>query len=157
MNLQAILICVALCGAALVSPLMASEPADLAGIRHVMMTTWDKPDSRLVVEPVVIAGNHAIAGWSQSEMGGRALLRKQGANWEVVLCAGDALKHADILKKVGLPEAAAVSLANDLAIAERSVAPARLALFSRFEGLVMVGGDGGHHGHQPAAGHHGHK
>jgi hypothetical protein len=146
------------------APLIASaSEADVGAIRHVMMATWDKPESRLVVEPVVIAGDHAIAGWSQGEMGGRALLRRKGTAWEVVLCAGDDLKRADVLHKVGLSHGLAVGLAQDLAAAEKSVAPARLALFSKFEGLVMVSAEGGHHGqpshHAPQGAHapHGHK
>jgi hypothetical protein len=139
---------------------LASDAADLTGIRHVMMATWDKPESRLEVAPIVIAGDHAIAGWSQGDMGGRALLRRKGTAWDVVLCAGDDLKRADVLHKVGLPHALAVGLAKDLAAAETAVAPARLALFSKFEGLVMVSGDGSHGPqgqHAPHGQPHGHK
>ena len=138
--------------------LLWSAPAfasDQDAIRHVLMSTFDKPDQRLVVDPVVAAGDHAIAGWSQGDMGGRALLRKRGHAWEIVLCAGDDLKKADVLTKVGLPAAAAKTLSASLAVAEARLPPDRLALFSKFEGLVMVGGDG-HHGHGQPAGHHPH-
>lgn len=124
-------------------------------IRHVLMSTFDKPEARLVVDPVVTSGDHAIAGWSQGEMGGRALLRKKGHAWDIILCAGDDLKKADVLIKVGLPEADAKALSAALAAAEAKVPPDRLALFSKFEGLVMVGGDG-HHRHGQPAGHHPH-
>lgn len=152
----------ALCFAVGVTPAAASEQAEAGAIRHVMMATWDKPDSRLSVEPVVIAGDHAIAGWSQGDMGGRALLRRKGGAWEVVLCAGDDLKRADVLHKVGLAQADSEKLAKNLAAAEKSVAPARLALFSKFEGLVMVSAEGGHNQHgqnapQGAHAPHGHK
>jgi hypothetical protein len=146
------------CAAAAMVALTWTVPAvasDGDAIRHVLMSTFDKPESRLVVDPVVVSGDHAIAGWSQGDMGGRALLRKKGSVWDVVLCAGDDLKKADVLTKVGLPVAAAKSLSAGLAAAEAKVAPDRLALFSKFEGLVMVGGDG-HHGHGQPAGHHSH-
>jgi hypothetical protein len=132
---------------------MASDPD---AIRSVMMKTWDKPDARLVVDPVVVSGDHAIAGWSQGDMGGRALLRRKGHVWDVVLCAGDDLKKTDVLTKVGLPTAAASALSADLAKAEATLPSARLALFSKFEGLVMISGDGGHHGHQQPPKHHPH-
>lgn len=119
------------------------------------MATFDKPDARLVVEPVVVSGDHAIAGWSQGDMGGRALLRKKGHVWGVVLCAGDDLKKTDVLTKVGLPAAAAKALSASLAAAEAKLPPDRLALFSKFDGLVMVGGND-HHGRTPPAGHHPH-
>lgn len=136
-------------------PALAS---DTDAIGAVMMKTWDKPDARLTVEPVVVSGDHAIAGWSQGDMGGRALLRKNGAHWDVVLCAGDDLKKTGVLTKVGLPAAAASVLSADLARAEAKLPPDRLALLSKFEGLVMIGSDG-HHAPALADGHHqpGHK
>jgi hypothetical protein len=138
--------------------LSSALASDQDAIRAVMMQTFDKPEERLVVDPVVASGDHAIAGWSQGDMGGRALLRKKGHAWEIVLCAGDDLKKADVLTKVGLPAAAAKTLSASLAAAEAKLPPDRLALFSKFEGLVMVGGDG-HHGHGQPAGLHpsGHK
>lgn len=138
--------------------LSSALASDQDAIRAVMMQTFDKPEERLAVDPVVASGDHAIAGWSQGDMGGRALLRKKGHAWEIVLCAGDDLKKADVLTKVGLPAAAANTLSASLAAAEAKLPPDRLALFSKFEGLVMVGGDG-HHGHGQPAGHHpsGHK
>jgi hypothetical protein len=135
-------------------PATASDPE---AIRLVMMKTWDKPDARLVVDPIVVSGDHAIAGWSQGDMGGRALLRRKGHAWDVVLCAGDDLKKTDVLTKVGLPAAAAKTLSAHLVAAEAKVAPDRLALFSKFEGLVMVTDDGGHHGHQQPQNHHQHR
>jgi hypothetical protein len=130
--------------------------SDPDAIRGVMMKTWDKPDVRLVVDPVVVSGDHAIAGWSQGDMGGRALLRRKGHVWDVVLCAGDDLKKADVLTKVGLPATVASALSAQLAKAEATLPSARLALFSKFEGLVMVSDDGGHHGHQQPQKHHPH-
>jgi hypothetical protein len=133
----------------------AALASDQDAIRSEMMKTWDKPDARLVVDPIAVSGGHAIAGWSQGDMGGRALLRKKGHGWEVVLCAGDDLKRTDVLTKVGLAATAAKSLSAGLAAAEAKVPPDRLALFSKFEGLLMVSEDS-HHGHSQPAGHHPH-
>ena len=44
-----------------------------------------------MVDPVVVEGDHAIAGWVQGDMGGRAHLRRKGHDWQLVLCSGDPL------------------------------------------------------------------
>jgi len=131
---------------AFAGPIHAS---DSENIRAAMMKTWDKPEARLVVEPVVVVEGYAIAGWSQGDMGGRALLRSKSGAWDVILCAGDDLRKAELLVKAGMSEAAARQLAADLSKAEAVLPKARLALLSKFEGLVMI---------DPAASHapHGH-
>lgn len=123
--------------------------SDTASILAVMMKTWDKPDAKLAVDPVVIAEGYAIAGWSQGDMGGRALLRKKADAWDVILCAGDDLKKPELLVKSGMTDGAAKRLAADLSNAEATLPKERLALFSKFEGLVMIDPVAGHppHGH----------
>jgi hypothetical protein len=46
--------------------------ADEVAVRDTLMRLFDKPDSRLIVEPIAVAGNAALAGWVQGEIGGRA-------------------------------------------------------------------------------------
>jgi hypothetical protein len=120
---------------------MASDDSDYAAIRGVMKGTWDKPDSPVIVDPIVVRGDHALAGWTQGAMGGRALLRRKASQWIVILCAGDDLKRADVLHRIGLPQTDADAAAAMLAKAEKAANPARVAMFSRFEGLVQVSGD----------------
>ncbi len=84
-------------------------------------------------------------------MGGRALLRRKQGAWAVTLCAGDAIKSSEALKTAGVPQPDAIHLAQALASAESGLAPERVAMFARFEGLVMMDGTSGH-----AAGHPGH-
>lgn len=133
----------------------AAFASDTDAIRAAMMKTWDRPDSRLVVDPVVVSPEYAIAGWSQGEMGGRALLRKKAGAWEVTMCGGDDLKKPDLLVKAGMTPATAQKLAADLARSEAALPRERLALLSKFEGLVTVDPAAGHQasGHSP----HGHK
>jgi len=134
---------------------MAHHPhkgSDADGIRHAMMATWDKPDARLTVEPVVISGNHAVAGWLQADRGGRALLRKDHGKWVVAVCAGDGLKEAKLIEQAGVPVAAARDLAQKLAAAEAKLPAAQVKKYSLFDGWLKV--DGGHHA--PAHGHKGH-
>jgi copper(I)-binding protein len=113
-------------------------------IRHLLHSTFDKPESPLVVDPVVISGSHAIAGWSQGDLGGRALFRSREGKWTLVLCSGDGIKSADALRQTGIPAPDAASLAGKLADAERKISPARLALFAKFEGTVMMDAAGNH-------------
>ena len=113
----------------------SAEPTKIAAILHGM---FDKPEARLNVAPVVVSGDHAIADWAQGEMGGRALLRKRQQAWVVILCAGDGIKTRDALTKAGVPAADAARLEQDLAAAEARLATKDVAMFSRFEGLVMM-------------------
>jgi hypothetical protein len=68
----------------------------------------------------------------------------------IILCAGDALTAASTLREAGVPDGEAEALAARLGDAEAALAPERRAMFSRFEGLVMIDPNAGH----PPA-HHG--
>ncbi len=127
----------------------AAEPKDKADIRSLIGKTWDKPEAKVVVDPIVVSGPHAVASWTQGERGGRALLRKSDASWQVVVCSGDPLKQASALAEAGIPQGVANRLAEDLAAAEQQTDPERVKLFSTFEGVMRMDGDstGGHHPH----------
>jgi hypothetical protein len=134
--------------------LLAATPA-LAGqaedqIAKLMHGTFDRPDAKLAVDPVVVAGDYAIAGWSQGDLGGRALLRQHRGAWSVVLCAGDGIKSAEALRQAGIPAAEATTLVASLAEAEKHIPPERLALFAKFEGIVTMDASGAHPQHQGA-------
>ncbi len=119
---------------------------DVVAISALMATTWDKPDAKLNVDPIVVESGHAVASWTQGSRGGRALLRKQAGKWKVVLCSGDPLTQAESLEAAGVPRAAAARLARLLKDAESKLLPERVAQFSTFEGLVHIEGDHpGHH------------
>lgn len=130
------------------SPTLADE--DAAAIRHLMMATFDKPESRLTVEPVTVYENVAVAGWSQGEMGGRALLKRGETGWVLTLCSGDALKEAKSLQHFGLSAEEAQAMAKAVVDAEAELDPALVAKFSTFDGVVMMDGDG----HHPPTGQH---
>lgn len=131
----------ALCSAIHVPSALAHDDADQ--IRALIGTTWDKPGSKVAIDPVVISGHHAIASWTQGPHGGRALLRRDDKGWSVVLCSGDPLKEARWLAEAGVPPSDASRLATDLAAAEARVPPERRTKFSLFEGVVQ--GDGTEH------------
>ena len=127
----------------LAGPLLA-QTADEAAISKLLHTTFDRPEAPLTIAPVVVAGGHAIAGWAQGEMGGRALLRKKGESWELVLCAGDGIKSRDALAKAGVPAQDAAALERELAAAESKLPARHVAMLSRFEGMLMMDGSGNH-------------
>ena len=123
----------------------AAEPTnEEASIRHVLMATFDKPEARLVVDPVVVVGVHAVAGWAQGERGGRALLMRHGTEWRITLCAGDGLKQAKVLREAGISQADADVLAKGLATAEAKLPAAQRAKFSTFDGVVRMDANGQH-------------
>ncbi|BBE74426.1 copper uptake system-associated protein [Oharaeibacter diazotrophicus] len=138
----------------------AAQPAtahdDVGAVTHLMMATFDKPETPLAVSPVVVEGDFAVAGWTQDGRGGRALLKRKGHDWALHLCAGDALKDATALRQMGIPAADADALAADLAAAEAKEDPARVALFATFEGVVEMNADGGHPDHAGHDAHAGH-
>lgn len=121
-----------------------ATPNEVGRIKHLLHDTFDKPESRLVVDPVVVSGDHAIAGWSQADMGGRALLRLRHGTWSLILCSGDGIKSAEALRHSGVPAGDAAKLAAALAAIEAKLPRDRLALFARFEGTLMMNADGSH-------------
>lgn len=111
----------------------AGEAAAHQQIRALLSSMFDKPDSKLETSPVVVAGDYAIADWTQGEKGGRALLHRAKDKWELMLCAGDSIKEAKALVDAGIPHETANALATELADAEGSVSADRLKRFSLFE------------------------
>lgn len=128
----------------------ASQPdghADQQAILARMHATWDRPDSKLDAGPVIVEDDHAVADWTQGQMGGRALLRRQRGEWITVLCAGDGIRDAEGLAAAGVPAAIAGRLATRLAEAEKQVPVERLARMSAFMGVVRMDTEGAHAPH----------
>jgi hypothetical protein len=66
----------------------AAEPEEVKGKhKDTMKGMFDTPENPLSVEPVVVLGDNAIAGWVQGERGGRALLWRVDGQWEIRLCS----------------------------------------------------------------------
>jgi len=129
--------------------------ADKSAILHMMAATFDKPDAPLIVEPIVVTGDHAVAGWEQSGSGGRALLRRIDGKWLIWLCSGDALKNSTALAEMGVPKSDALALAQGVIAEEAKLPAAKRELFSKFDGVVMVQGTADHD-HADAAPSHPH-
>jgi hypothetical protein len=117
---------------------------DEDAVRDLLHSSFDKPEAKLVVGPVVATADYAIAGWTQGEMGGRALLRNKHGRWTIILCAGDGIRSAEALRHAGIAPDVADELAKALAKAEQTVPADRLAMFARFEGLLRMDEAGNH-------------
>lgn len=124
---------------------------DAGAIRAIIGATWDKPDSKVEIDPVVISGAYAVASWSQGAHGGRALMRRGDNGRSVMLYSDDPLKDAGWLAEAGVPQDDALRIAKDFAAAEALIPGDRRTRFSLFEGVVSGAGDD-----HSAAGHDAH-
>ena len=112
--------------------------SDLDAIAIMQKAMFDTPDNPLAMGPIVIAGDYAVSDWAQNGMGGRALLRKTAAGWGIHLCSGAALKDAAALVLIGVPQAVADQLADQLAAAEAALTAEQIALYDSFHGTMIV-------------------
>ena len=126
----------------------AHSATDPQAIEHAMKKLFDKPGAPLQVAPVSVEGDYAVAGWLQSQRGGRALLHRRHGQWTIVVCGGDGLKQASSLTQTGMSADAAQRLAQKVAQAESRFSVKTLSQFASFEGMLRVDGDAAHgHGH----------
>jgi len=125
-------------GALLTSGTKADESKDLAAVRELLAREYDKPSAPLQLDAMAVESDSAIADWSQGEFAGRAFLRRKDGKWSIALCAGDALKRADALAKLGLPMPQAMLLEKKLAEAERALSREALENIARFERVVEM-------------------
>ena len=133
-------------------PTMALAQDDKGHIIHLMKGMFDTPDSPLLVEPVVVRGDNAIASWIQGDKGGRALLWRVHGEWQVRLCSGDGLKNAGMLVGANISPEDARAMVDELTALESAMDPSAVKKFASFEGTVTMDGHGGQHGHANGAG-----
>ena len=131
-------ICFALVTTMASTSVMAQETDAHDAVREKLLHTFDKPESRLTLDAIVVSGDAAIADWEQGGMGGRALLRQRNGGWKIVLCSGDEIRTSEALARTGLAHAQAEELARLLSQAEKKLEPERLATLARFEGTVRM-------------------
>lgn len=120
----------------------ADDGSDAA--RRLLVETFDKPESRLFVDAVVVEGDAAVADWRQGDLGGRAFLTRKNDAWTIALCGGDALKDSATLERLGVSKTHAEALSRRLAAEEKRLSPDVVEHFSRFDGMAAVEADGGH-------------
>jgi len=106
---------------------------DDARIEGLLRATFETAERPLALDPLLIAGDRAVVGWVQGDMGGRALLEKDSAGlWRVVLCAGEGLKGQTNMEAMGVPAGQAGILAAAQAKAEAMLPPETVALLDSF-------------------------
>jgi len=125
-----------LAGALLLSGCFANTVLDQGQVREATQAHFGSARLPLDVGPIVVAGDHAIADWTQGDFGGRALFERNGGSWMLVLCSGDSIRRADNLRRAGVPDFAADLIAERLAKEEAALPPERLARMRRFVGTA---------------------
>lgn len=115
----------------------ASSETEMA-IAAVVQQRLDKTDAELVVDPIAANGAFAVAGWTQGEKGGRALLQKGSKGWLLVLCGGDSLRSMQGLARLGVPQEQAMEITKELAREEKKASAERLAKMASFTGEVRM-------------------
>jgi hypothetical protein len=87
-----------------------------------------------------------IAGWLQQDNGGRALLHRNATGtWEIVLCAGKAVKDVKFLTEAGIAQTDAEALANGINATETSVNQNTILQFDSFKGVMRNTHKPAHH------------
>ena len=146
---------IAILFAVLLASIASADDDPRQAIAATLKTMFERPQKPLDVTPVVVQADWAIAGWRQDGRGGRVLMKKTHHGWSAYLCSGDSLREVGTLEKLGLSANDAAGLAAGLKEAEASLDSSALALFSSFEGTVMLmdeaskGAGGGHERHAP--------
>lgn len=137
----------------------STKAAPEHAIAQVMKKQFDRPEAPLMVEPVSVEGDYAVAGWIQGKKGGRALLHREHGQWRITVCAGDGLTQATVLETTGMEPAVAQKLAKTVAKAESKLSKDKRQLFSSFEGMLKIdanassqGQHNSHDAHNPHAG-----
>ncbi|CAM5418816.1 copper uptake system-associated protein [Alcaligenes phenolicus] len=128
---------------AMLTGVARAAPPEADRISHAMKAIWDSPEAPLVVEPIVIEGDYALAGWTQLTRGGRALLKSRHGEWSVHMCGGDGLNDVETLTMAGMGAEAAERLVKNTSEAEAKLPAEVTAKFSTFGDNMVV--DHNHH------------
>jgi hypothetical protein len=112
---------------------LASQSADESfKVSKALNQLFDRPDARLTVDAVAVVSDHSLASWTQSGRGGRALLKRVGGHWKIVLCGGKELIHVDTLKKAGVPAPDAILISQRLSSSEHKLPIAKRLAYDKF-------------------------
>jgi hypothetical protein len=96
------------------------------------------------ISPIVIEGKVAIADWVQGQKGGRALLRRKHADWEIIACGGAGFKDPSGIAAVGISKEIATNITAKLSAAEAKLPPQLVKQFDSFDGVVNMMHGGQH-------------
>lgn len=119
----------------------SNSDKETSQVRQLINKTFDTPNDKVVVEPVVVADGHAIADWSQGDKAGRALVKMKNGEWRLWLCGGKGLREAEALIKMGVPEPTAKKLSSEISIAEKKLSKEQVDRFDNFGPPVDFSGE----------------
>ncbi len=106
-------------------------------IRHVINSTYDTPNGKVIINPIVINAEHALASWVQGNKGGRVIMNKNSHDqWEVVLCSGKAVLDSQFLQKSGITRPIADLLSKALTKKEATLSEKQRLQFDSFNAIV---------------------
>lgn len=107
-------------------------------IKALISKTFDQPDLKVQTTPIVIEGKVAIADWTQGQKGGRALLRRKHADWEIIACGGAGFKDSSAIAAAGISKGIANNITAKLKTAESSLSPQKIKQLDSFDGVVTM-------------------
>ncbi len=108
-------------------------------IKALISKTFDQPNLKVQTTPIVIEGKVAIADWTQGQKGGRALLRRKHADWEIIACGGAGFKDPSAITSAGISKEIANNITAKLKTAESSLPPQKIKQLDSFDGVVTMG------------------
>ena len=107
-------------------------------IKALISKTFDQPNLKVQTTPIVIEGKVAIADWTQGQKGGRALLRRKHADWEIIACGGAGFKDPSAITATGISKEIANNITAKLKTAESSLSPQKIKQLDLFDGVVTM-------------------
>jgi len=107
-------------------------------IKALISKTFDQPNLKVQTTPIVIEGKVAIADWTQGQKGGRALLRRKHADWEIIACGGAGFKDPSAIASAGISKEIANNITAKLKTAESSLSPQKIKQLDSFDGVVTM-------------------
>ena len=107
-------------------------------IKALISKTFDQPNLKVQTTPIVIEGKVAIADWTQGQKGGRALLRRKHADWEIIACGGAGFKDPSAITSAGISKEIANNITAKLKTAESSLSPQKIKQLDLFDGVVTM-------------------
>ena len=107
-------------------------------IKALISKTFDQPNLKVQTTPIVIEGKVAIADWTQGQKGGRALLRRKHADWEIIACGGAGFKDSSAIATAGISKEIASNITAKLKTAESSLPPQKIKQLDSFDGVVTM-------------------
>ncbi|QWD95130.1 copper uptake system-associated protein [Polynucleobacter sp. MG-Unter2-18] len=132
-------ICAAICIASNAVAHPQTDAESQEKIKALISKTFDQPNLKVQITPIVIEGKVAIADWTQGQKGGRALLRRKHADWEIIACGGAGFKDPNAIAAAGISKRIAQNITAKLRTAEASLSAQKIKQLDSFDGVVTMG------------------